>query len=71
MSFLQALLAQGFDESYHVPFTKSYKVRCSQCQAWVSKNGLACHERGCPNRTHECKGCNTLLTYRGYCEDCQ
>lgn len=64
------LRQRGFDESTHVPFTKNYTVRCSQCQA-CSINGVACHEAGCPNQTYECKGCNEILTYKGYCEDCR
>lgn len=70
MSTLHTPRAQGFDESYHIPFTKTYKVRCSQCAA-LAINGLACHETGCPNETFECKGCNATLSYRGYCEDCR
>jgi NAD-dependent SIR2 family protein deacetylase len=37
---------QGFDEAHvHGDYVK---VQCSQCQASVI-NGVACHERGCPN----------------------
>jgi hypothetical protein len=67
---LATLRYKGFDESSHIPFTKSYRVKCSSCQA-CSINGVACHEQGCPNQTYECNGCNTLLTYRGYCAECQ
>lgn len=71
MSYLQTLRAQGFDESYHVPFTKQYKVKCSSCAACVI-NGIPCHETGCPNQVYECKGCNATVEYQGaYCEDCQ
>lgn len=70
MSTLQTLRLRGFDESRHIPFTKSYRVRCSACEA-VSINGVACHETGCTNQRFECRGCNTLLDYRGYCQDCQ
>lgn len=70
MTVLQSLRIQGFDESAHIPFAKSYRVRCSQCEA-LTINGIACHETGCPNQTHECKGCDTIISYRGYCEDCQ
>ena len=67
---LASLRANGFDEAYHIPFTKSFKVRCSQCEA-CSINGVACHETGCPNQTYECKGCNATVSFRGYCEDCR
>ena len=70
MSYLASLRAQGFDDSYNVPFTKTYKVKCSQCDA-LAINGIPCHEQGCPNQKHECKGCNAVLEYRGYCEDCR
>ena len=71
MGVLAQLRANGFDEAYHIPFTKSFKVRCSQCQA-CSVNGVACHESGCPNQTYECQGCNATVPYRhSYCEDCQ
>lgn len=29
-------------------FTKQYRVHCDQCQM-LAINGVACHERGCPN----------------------
>lgn len=68
---IATLRRMGFDESYHVPFTKTYHVRCSQCQA-CSINGVPCHETGCGNQQHECRGCNALVGYRGaYCQDCQ
>lgn len=38
----------GFDRTTNIPFTKEYRIRCSQCQALVI-NGTPCHERGCPN----------------------
>ena len=47
------------------------RVRCDQCEA-CAINGLACHETGCPNEMHECKGCNARVSRRGsYCEDCR
>jgi hypothetical protein len=68
---LRALFAYGFDKSKHIPFTKHYRIGCSQCQA-LAVNGTATHERGCPNAVHECRGCNTLVPMRQkYCEDCQ
>ena len=72
MSVLQSLRQRGFDNARHIPFTKQYHVGCSQCAA-LAINGVACHETGCPNQTHECKGCDTTLTKRqgAYCEDCQ
>ena len=47
------------------------RVRCSQCEALVI-NGMPSHERGCPNATHECAGCNARVPVNvKYCEDCQ
>ena len=66
---LNELRRMGFDNSYHVAFTKSFTVRCSQCEA-LCINGIATHETGCVNTKHECKGCNNIIDYRGYCEDC-
>jgi hypothetical protein len=49
MSFLAHLRdSLGFDLSTHVPFTKRYRIRCSQCEA-ACINGIPCHETGCPN----------------------
>ncbi len=43
---------------------------CDSCEA-MSINGHATHERGCPNRRHECNGCNALIPVNvRYCEDC-
>jgi hypothetical protein len=70
MSFLQVLKQSGFDESYNIPLTKRYKVKCSQCEA-LCINNYPTHERGCPNQRYECKGCNATLDYKGYCQDCQ
>ena len=67
---LQELRSLGFDLSKHVPFSKSYRVRCSQCEA-LCINGIPTHETGCPNQTYECKGCNAIISYNGYCEDCR
>lgn len=70
MTKLQSLRQRGFDESSHVPFTKQYRVKCSCCEALVI-NGVPCHERGCPNAAHECRGCNELIpANRRYCESC-
>jgi hypothetical protein len=45
-------------------------IGCSQCQA-MTINGIACHETGCPNAKHECKGCNNLIPIREkYCPEC-
>ena len=49
---LSTLRALGFDRAEHVPFTKRYRVRCSQCEALVI-NGIPTHERGCPNTPRE------------------
>lgn len=59
-----------FDESRHVPFTKQYRIRCSQCASLVV-NGIPLHERGCPNDTHECNGCNERIpANQRYCNSC-
>jgi hypothetical protein len=42
--------ALGFDRAEHIPFTRQYRIRCSQCDALVI-NGRPCHETGCPNTT--------------------
>lgn len=62
------LHALGFDQS--TQNGKYVRVNCSQCEASVI-NGVPCHERGCPNEVHECRGCNALVE-RGisYCKDC-
>lgn len=52
MSKLAQLLAAGFDRSEHVPFTRHFRVRCSQCEAAVI-NGMPCHETGCSNAREE------------------
>jgi len=64
---LTTLLAKGFDGS--TKKGKTLSIKCSQCQATFI-NGVAYHETGCPNQMFECKGCNTMLSYRGYCPDC-
>jgi len=70
MSMLEKLVARGFDESSPIEGTASYRVKCSSCDSLVI-NGTPCHETGCSNATHECRGCNTLLPARQrYCEDC-
>lgn len=66
---LAVLLAHGFDRSTRCG--RAITVQCSQCVAAVI-NGIACHETGCPNQRHECKGCNATVARKGaYCEDCQ
>jgi hypothetical protein len=47
-SVLDGLRKQGFDRSEVVPFERSWRVRCSQCEA-LCINGIPTHERGCPN----------------------
>ena len=52
---VQQLRAQGFDRS--IPFEHAWKVRCSQCQAYVHAiNGYAMHETGCPNAVTVLRG---------------
>lgn len=46
----ERLRRQGFDKA-HVS-NGSVSVGCSQCQALVI-NGLATHERGCPNQKRD------------------
>ena len=66
---LRSLRARGFDQSYRVS-KGLYRPKCSQCEALVI-NGLACHETGCPNAVHECRGCNAQIPVRqAYCPDC-
>jgi len=48
MSGLALLRSRGFDGSKHIPGTKRYRIKCSQCQA-MTINGIPVHERGCPN----------------------
>lgn len=68
MSYLQTLRAQGFDEAEHIPFTKRYRIQCSQCEA-VSINGRACHETGCPNIAPTCRACGNLDPERTCCSE--
>lgn len=43
---------------------------CSQCEA-LAINGVACHETGCPNTTHECEECEGRAAGRSrLCGDC-
>lgn len=66
---LASLQARGFDQSRTGSHGEVH-VRCSQCEALVV-NGTPTHERGCPNATHECRGCNQIIPRRQqYCEDC-
>lgn len=70
MMTLSQLQARGFDRSKYNHFTQAMRVRCSRCEAMVV-NGVPIHERGCPNATHECKGCSEIIPARQkYCEDC-
>lgn len=64
------LVARGFDRSRAIPFESGARIGCSQCAA-LAINGVACHETGCPNATHECRGCSTQIPARQrYCEEC-
>jgi len=68
---LHELRARGFDQSRHIPFTKTYHVGCSQCQA-LTINGVPTHETGCSNATRECAGCSPRIpASQRYCVDCQ
>ena len=70
---LEHAIYLGFDKSKSIDGEKrgAFRIACSQCEALVI-NSTPCHESGCPNQTHECKGCDTIVP-RGvrYCEDCQ
>lgn len=55
---LDSLFRQGFDRSRKSG--KGARVRCSQCEALVI-NGVACHERGCPNQRRECRECGDMV----------
>jgi len=73
MSRLQELIDAGFDKSTANgrKFGNPVSVACSQCQALVI-NGFPCHEAGCINERHECKGCDTTVERANtYCPDCQ
>lgn len=73
MTIASDLIARGFTP---VPVREgrritSWSARCDSCAPCVV-NGVAIHERGCPNDRHECAGCNTLIPARSrYCGDCQ
>ena len=61
-------LDHGFDRTYIRG--GAVHPQCSQCEA-VCINGHACHEHGCPNKTHECTGCNAVIPVNNrYCSDC-
>lgn len=59
----------GFDQTEY-DGEGMFRPACSCCQV-VCVNGTACHETGCENAKHECKGCNELIPVRQkYCADC-
>ena len=66
-SLTATLRARGFDRSHAVPFERGARVRCSQCEALVI-NGIACHERGCPNIVPVCRECGSLDPDRTCCQ---
>lgn len=45
----------GFDKTRFNRSSGTYTVRCSQCEAMVI-NGVACHEKGCPNQRNKKRG---------------
>lgn len=68
---VERLRHAGFDRSEASQIYGMANVKCSQCEALVI-NGIPAHERGCPNQTFECKGCNNRVKRQNsYCEDCQ
>lgn len=70
MNVAERLEALGFDLSKPAP-DGSWQVACSCCEA-LAINGLPCHETGCPNSKHECRGCDALIPMnQRYCGDCQ
>lgn len=66
---LRLLRQLGFDESSHVPFTKLFRVRCSQCEA-LCINGVPTHEAGCPHTPVACRECGTLHPDREAAAQC-
>jgi hypothetical protein len=48
MSMGKRLRKAGFDLSEYDKSNRTWWPRCSQCNALVIQ-GIACHERGCPN----------------------
>lgn len=69
-SLVSDLRARGFDQSRQRIGERVVAVSCSQCEALVI-NGVACHERSCPNQTYNCKGCDATVSRSGaYCPDC-
>ena len=67
---LRNLRLLGFEGSTHIPFTKRFRVRCHNCEALVIQ-GEPCHETGCDQAMHECRGCNEIIPIRQrYCSDC-
>lgn len=66
---IERLEALGFDSCHEVE--KGIQIGCTQCSAIVIQ-GTPCHEYGCPNEMHECKGCNAIVPKGAkYCEDCR
>ena len=69
LSYLRDVL--GFDRAEHVPFTRTWRVRCSRCSA-CTVNDTPIHERGCPNDTRGCSGCGARVPSNvKFCKDCQ
>jgi len=65
---LHEALERGFDLSE--PSDAYVRIRCSQCASCVA-NDVPLHERGCPNMTRECAGCDARVPVRRkYCDDC-
>lgn len=57
------LRAQGFTIS------SSGRVYCDSCEA-TAINGVACHERGCPNKPVECRECGAMHASRDDAAQC-
>lgn len=71
MNRIEHYHALGFNRSTHTFGRPNLiSIACDSC-ASVVINNIPCHERGCPNATHECNGCNERIPVsRKYCNDC-
>lgn len=66
---LDTLIGYGFDRS-RARKDGSLMAGCSQCAAAVIC-GVPCHEKGCPNETHECEECHARVPkHIRLCEGC-
>jgi hypothetical protein len=69
MNTVSQMEALGFDQTEDTG-EGTLLIKCSRCEALVI-NGIATHERGCPNQTGECVECGAVVPKRQrLCEDC-